>query len=820
MKKLKKYLFAILIALLSITPALSGCALSSFLLSCGETVSKDLVFYDKSMAFSWSSISNASSYDIYLNDEKIDSVSSDDCIFQFGYLIDKTGEYNFKVEAVKTGMHFARKKVIQEGTYIPKTDTPSVGEYVELDVDKDLYVSQAEINGGVLYFKAQNITNFALGIYSNSLGYHTENIVPTYNSSTGQYVYSLATQNSLPKYEISAMRLLANIGDEYYIVSDILYYNPDNYTGYTDNIILFDGCVYDYYINTLDELQAIIYHSLVYRETDFNIKLSSEIYDMAKIFDGGNFAECLDLLIFQYGFGSFYETSAYIANNPVGQDLYFSKAISTKDKTYNIKISYLGIEECSNTIKPNSSKLKKQEDSIGYYDRLDYEMLDSTYSASTYDFASDNRFLYTEVSTTEQLYWAVENKVTPLPVEGSRAERIYNEAKETILSIVSDEMTDFEKTLSIFDWICINTVYDHTTYDESVYPTQCACYYLEGVFDNGVAVCDGFSKTFSLMCNMLGIDAIRVTGDADAGDGAGGHAWNKVLLDKDTTDNIPAQYYVVDITWTEIYSSSTNEILSHRYFLISDEDIKDTHFEHAYRDKFKKYIASSNFEYFNYMTFTSNNIEYDYVIDSDGDAEALFDYMFKNSINNMEVLFDIDFMIDKYEEIKGTKYSLKNDVEMATTSTGEVVYIYYQGLKSVFINSYLKETKFAEQYMFLVSSLSEMVYKTDGSKGFVYVITQNFLIDENGEALHLINALNQNKIYGTFDLYVENTILGKTANDSNVDLIERVNKLFQPYLTGTNINISFTFVEAYYKLDVSNGSTSYATHYKMTVTKK
>lgn len=822
MNKLKKYLFAILIALLSITPVLSGCTLSSLMLSCTETVSEDLVFYDKSMAFSWSAIKNASSYDIYLNEEKVDNVTSDDCIFEFGYLIDKAGEYSFKVEAVKTGMHFTKKKIVQEGTYLALDDTPTRGEYDDLDVNEELYATEVEISGGVLYFKAKKDTTFALGIYSNTLGYHTENIAPTYNTYSGKYVYSLSTQSYLPRYEISAIRLLAIVDDESYIISDILYYNPDNYSGYTDNIILFDGCIYDYYINTLDELQAIIYHSLVYRETEFNIKLSSEIYNMAKVFDGGNFAECLDLLIFQYGFGSFYETSAYIADNQVGGDLYFSKAISTKDKTYSIKISYLDIEECSDTVKPNSSKLKKQEDSIGYYDRIDYEMLDATYTIDTYNFASDNRFLYTEVSTTEQLYWAVENKVTPLPVVGSRAERIYNEAKETILSIVSDEMTDFEKALSIFDWICINTVYDHTTYAESVYPTMCACYYLEGVFDNGVAVCDGFSKAFSLMCNMLDIDAIRITGEADPGDGVGGHAWNKVLLDKDTTDNIPAEYYVVDITWTEIYSSSTNEILSHRYFLVSDEDVKDTHFEHSYREKFKKYVASSNFEYFNYMTFNISDVEYDYVVDNDGDAEALFDYMFKNSVNNIEVLFDINYMIDKYEDVKGTKYKAQNDVQRGETTSGDVVYVYYQELKSVFIDEYLRETKFAEQYMFLVSSISEISYKTDGSLGFVYVITQNFLIDNSLDVSHLINALSQDKIYGTFDLYVENTILGKAVQDNNVDLIDRVNKLFQPNLVGTGLNVSFTFVEAYHVLDSNDSGTGsgYATHYKMTVTKK
>lgn len=819
MTKLKKYLFVILIALLSVTPAISGCGLSSLLLSCTSSITYDLTFYENSLSFSWRSVDNATGYYIYLNDEVVDAVSADDCIYSFGHLINDVGNYEFKVEAIKTGMSFTTRPVIQSGTYVKTIASIVRSEYETITIDSDSYIDDIYLSSGVLYFSGESGVNYALGIYSNTLGYHVESIAPTINAS-GEYCIGLSAQNYLPSNEISAIRLLEMRGAENYIVSDILYYNPDNYKGFTDKIYLFDGLIYDYYINTLDELQNIIYHSFVYRETDFNIKLSEEVYSMAKRFDGGNFAECLDLLIYQYGFGSFCETSAYIANNIVNNETYFSKPISAKEKTYNIKISYLDIDECDETVEPNVAYLKKQESSSGYYEKVDYEMLDSKYEIDTYKFASDNRFLYTEVSTTEQLYWAVENKITPLPVSGSRAERIYNKAKETVMSIVSEEMTDFEKVLSIFDWICINTVYDHTPYAKNIYPTRCSCYYLEGIFDRGVAVCDGFSKAFSLMCNMVDIDATRVTGNAITNGETGGHAWNKVLIDKDPSDDIPEQYYFVDITWTEIYSDNTNEILSHRYFLMGDNDVKDTHFEHSSRQKYKKYIANSNFGYYNYMTFESGSKTYDYALDSDGDAEALFDYMLKNAVINMEVVFDIDFMIDKYEEINNTAYIPQSDVSVATTIGGEKYYIYYLGLKSFFINDYLKQTKFNEQYLFLVSSLDEIVYNSNGSKGFVYVITQNFLIDESEEVSHLVSALNQNTICGTFDLYVENSIIKASAGITQSSLVSAVEKLFKTSLSGANnINVSFTFVQANYNVGTGT-DTKYACHYKMTITRK
>jgi hypothetical protein len=77
---------------------------------------------------------------------------------------------------------------------------------------------------------------------------------------------------------------------------------------------------------------------------------------------------------------------------------------------------------------------------------------------------------------------------------------------------------------------------------------------------------------------MEGIDAIRIVGEAKSGGSAGGHAWNKVIINDEC--------YVVDITWTEIIRSSTTENLTHEYFMVSDEYIASTHMPHENRDKF------------------------------------------------------------------------------------------------------------------------------------------------------------------------------------------------------------------------------------------
>lgn len=809
LKNTKKILVVLALVLCMAFPILGGCGLFDSAFNCtAEDDEYTLTIYEDSKAFSWQGVKNAKSYNIYCNNKLVDTVDSDECIYKFGYLLEDAGDYTFRVEARRSsGSYTSMYSVNQTATYHNDSAVEDIGssptfaysdEKVRLIYDSTNRISFRAISG-------INLSDYSLALYSNDLGYREYAISETrYDSSTNKFTVPLIGIRF--KKEISVIRVVAMVDGEKRIVSDYLYYNPDNFTGYTDNdnIYTFDGKIYDHYINTLDELQNLIYHSFIYREEDFNIKISKEIYNMAMLFDGGNFEERLDLLIYQYGFGSFSETMAYMAGNVVGEDRYFAKAISSKDMTYNIKVSYLGVYECDLNKKTTQEYTMKQERSEGYYDTVNYTMISDM--TDEYVFASDNCFLETEVETTEELYWAVENNVTPVFTNTtSRAYRIYNEAKEILSDIISPEMSDFEKTLSIFDWICINTVYDYSAYsDDNTVPTEYPCYYLEGVFDKGTAVCDGFSKAFSLMCNMLDIDAIRIVGTAVSDGSEGGHAWNKVLLDKDPSDNIPAQYYIVDITWTEIYSSYTNEILSHKYFLVNDAMVEDSHTDFPYREKFKSLPAPDMYEYYRCRQFEYDGESYDAVIDNDDDIPALFDYMMLNSLDTVEMIFDLDYLKAKYMESTGKEYSPKGDIG-------------YSLLKSNII-PVLKENKFAEQYIFMAYSTDAIIYDNDGSLGLVYTFTHNYLIDAESDIAHLVTGLKDKGITGTVNLYVDNEVL-KSVNKVNYigDYIQMINKLFAPYLEGTNISLSFEVVETYNPYDETDNDLLYATVYSMTI---
>ena len=144
------------------------------------------------------------------------------------------------------------------------------------------------------------------------------------------------------------------------------------------------------------------------------------------------------------------------------------------------------------------------------------------------------------VYNSEELWWALEHNYLPVfPTENSKAELFFERAKMILRDIITDDMTDYEKVLAIFDYLVDNVAYDYSAYsriDDASYKN--VCYYLEGVFERGMAVCDGKSKAFVLLCSIEGIECLRDFGSG-AGDGVG-HAWNYVKIED--------RWYLVDTT--------------------------------------------------------------------------------------------------------------------------------------------------------------------------------------------------------------------------------------------------------------------------------
>lgn len=295
------------------------------------------------------------------------------------------------------------------------------------------------------------------------------------------------------------------------------------------------------------------------------------------------------------------------------------------------------------------------------------DAVQNTYSKPHYDNVKKERNFYIDgvketmsVSTSNMLYKAVAWGYKPVFM-GSQAEnlkQIYDNAKDALSYIVSDEMSEYEKVHAIYDYIIYNVRYDHDCANaEDKYVSgnlslnekmKYYGYYLEGIFLDKFykkdmhAVCDGKSKAFVLMCGIEGITAVRISGKASSdGKNFGGHAWNKVLLDLNGTGD--KEWYFVDTTWGDVGDDS-KEFLSHAYFLLSDEAVKNTHVENPGHDYPK---AEGKFDYYAHETYTSSGTEYNYVITNGNLAAQQMARALKTLPKSTIVEFEFAFSLTK-----------------------------------------------------------------------------------------------------------------------------------------------------------------------------
>lgn len=307
------------------------------------------------------------------------------------------------------------------------------------------------------------------------------------------------------------------------------------------------------------------------------------------------------------------------------------------------------------------------------------DAVQNTYSKPHYDNVKKERNFYIDgvketmsVSTSNMLYKAVAWGYKPVFM-GSQAEnlkQIYDNAKDALSYIVSDEMSEYEKVHAIYDYIIYNVRYDHDCANaEDKYVSgnlslnekmKYYGYYLEGIFLDKFykkdmhAVCDGKSKAFVLMCGIEGIAAVRISGKASSdGKNFGGHAWNKVLLDLNGTGD--KEWYFVDTTWGDVGDDS-KEFLSHAYFLLSDDEVKNTHDENPGHDYPK---AEGKFDYYAHETYTSSGTEYNYVIANNNLAAQQMARALKTLPKSTIVEFEFAFSLTKYAAENYAKEAMK-----------------------------------------------------------------------------------------------------------------------------------------------------------------
>lgn len=145
----------------------------------------------------------------------------------------------------------------------------------------------------------------------------------------------------------------------------------------------------------------------------------------------------------------------------------------------------------------------------------------------------------------------------------------YAPIKDTIVSTLNNAVESFlvtgqsrfEKVLSIHDGLANRIAYDKTFSFERAYDAY-------GALIDGLAVCEGYSEAFKLICDKNGIPCVLVVGTGITSAVSGPHMWNMVRMED-------GKWYCVDVTWDD--QTEDHGRIYYDFFLVG-RNTKDIYF--------------------------------------------------------------------------------------------------------------------------------------------------------------------------------------------------------------------------------------------------
>ncbi|MCM1023365.1 MAG: hypothetical protein NC395_04825 [Prevotella sp.] len=131
-------------------------------------------------------------------------------------------------------------------------------------------------------------------------------------------------------------------------------------------------------------------------------------------------------------------------------------------------------------------------------------------------------------------------------------------AAKDIVSQLKPDMDDYEKLKYFHDYLVLNCETDpDDEYADTIY----------GALVRKKALCEGYTKAFSYLCNLAGIENVIVTGETYVR-----HMWNMVKLN--------GNWYHVDVTWDkpdDNLHKQYPDVILYQYFMVTDSVIKNNH---------------------------------------------------------------------------------------------------------------------------------------------------------------------------------------------------------------------------------------------------
>ena len=138
--------------------------------------------------------------------------------------------------------------------------------------------------------------------------------------------------------------------------------------------------------------------------------------------------------------------------------------------------------------------------------------------------------------------------------EDTGKEEVSELVASVVNQIIQPEMTEYEKVKGLFDYMLKEINYDNENEEAgTVLETSIT---VDGVLATKCGTYEGYAKTFQALCEYAGLDCEHISGEILRKEP---HAWNQICVD--------GEWYNIDTCISRGYD----------YFLLSDEDMYETH---------------------------------------------------------------------------------------------------------------------------------------------------------------------------------------------------------------------------------------------------
>jgi len=250
-----------------------------------------------------------------------------------------------------------------------------------------------------------------------------------------------------------------------------------------------------------------------------------------------------------------FSVSAISEEKLASYNVYYYNQLSETEKKVYIKIDE-AIKKEQKTVTFTDYKVENLIESVTriinayFYDNPEYFYISNKYIIANRDLKIFN-------ITTIKFEYIIDNEYT---IERMKKE-MTNAIDKLVQENITGSMTDFEKELVLHDVLIEKTKY-YEYEDVNTIPLIKHTAY--GALVDNEAVCDGYSKALYLLLKKVGIENIIISGTT----GNVAHAWNVVKLED--------EWYHLDVTSDSI-TSDGKKYLMHKYFNVTDKEIKQTH---------------------------------------------------------------------------------------------------------------------------------------------------------------------------------------------------------------------------------------------------